>query len=141
LASFGLGPLDRAKLLPAQAEVALLLGDVETARAAATELDSIAGVNGAPALRATADAAAAAVALADGDLARAGSTAQRARALFDEIDLVYESAKVSTLLGRIRRAEGDEPGARADLTTALDALTRIGATPDAIRTRELLGAL
>jgi tetratricopeptide (TPR) repeat protein len=139
LASFGLTPLDRAKLLPAQVEVAVLLGDVDTARSAASELDVIAGVNGAPALRATADAAAAAVALADGDLARAGDTAQRARSLFDEIDLVYESAKVSMLLGRIRQAQGDEPGARADLTTALGALERIGAVPDAIRARQLLG--
>jgi ATP/maltotriose-dependent transcriptional regulator MalT len=139
LASFGLTPLDRVKLLPAQVEVALLLGDVDTARAATSELDVIAGVNGAPALRATADAAAAAVALADGDLERAGATAQEARSLFDEIDLVYESAKVSMLLGRIRRAQGDEPGARADLTIAVDALERIGAVPDAIRARELLG--
>ncbi len=141
LASTGLMPLDRAKLLPAQLDVALLLGDVQTAAAAATQLAAIAGDNGAPALRATADAGAAAVALADGDLSQAEQTARRARSLFDEIDLVYESARVAVLLGRIHRAQGSEDDARAELTAAVSVFDDIGAVPDAMKARELLNAL
>jgi tetratricopeptide (TPR) repeat protein len=140
LAGFGLMPLTRAKLLPTQLDVALLLDDIETARAAAAELETIAATNSAPALRATADAAAAAVAFAEGDLETAEATALRSRALFDEIDLAYESARVTRLLGQVRRAQGDLDGACAELTAAIESFDTIGAVPDAIRTRELLGA-
>jgi ATP/maltotriose-dependent transcriptional regulator MalT len=141
LADTSLRPLDRAKLLPAQLEVALLLDDVETARSAAAELDTIAQAHSAPALRATADIGAAAVALADGALPEAARDAAHARSLFDGVDLTYESARAALLLGEIHRAQGDDDGARDLLTTALDALLTIGAVPDANRARELLGAL
>ncbi len=138
LADTSLGPLDRAKLLPSQVEVALLLDDVETARAAATELEAIAAVHSVPALRATADASAAAVALADGALDDALVRAQGARSLFDEVDLVHESARAATLVGMIQHARGDVDAARAELTAAADVLDRIGAVPDATRARELI---
>jgi tetratricopeptide (TPR) repeat protein len=141
LADTSLQPLDRAKLLPAQLDVALLRGDVETARLAATELDTIAHAHSAPALRAIADAGAAAVALVDGALGEAELAATRARALFDEVDLSYESARVSVLLGRIHQAHGDTEGAQVELTAGLTALERIGAMPDAIRARDLLHAM
>jgi tetratricopeptide (TPR) repeat protein len=141
LAGTALGPLDRAKLLPAQLEVALLLDDVETARSAAAELDTIASTHAAPALRATADFGAAAVALADGAVEEAEQAARHARSLFDEIDLAYESARVTTLLGQLLQAQGNADAARAELTTALGTLDSIGAVPDAMRVRELLGAL
>ncbi len=140
LADTSLLPLDRAKLLPAQLDVALLLGEVQTARSAAAELDGIATAHSAPALRATADAGAAAVALVDGALGEAELAATGARSLFDEVDLNYESARVSVLLGRIHQAQGDADGARADFTAALTAFEGIGALPDAIATRELLRA-
>jgi tetratricopeptide (TPR) repeat protein len=141
LADTFLGPLDRAKLLPAQVDVAVRLGDGDVARAAAAELDGIAQTHTAPALRATADAAAAAVSLMDGALDEADRAALRARALFDEIDLAHESARVSVLLGRIRLAQGDRERALKELETALATFDRIGAVPDASRTRELVAAL
>ena len=142
LAHTGLSPLDRAKLLPAQLEVALTLGDMEVARAAVAELDTIADTHPAsPALRATADAAAAAVALVDGTLGEAAQAATRARALFDEIDLSYESARTSLLLGRIYQAKGNADLARAEMTTALTKLESIGAVPAATQARQLLAAL
>jgi ATP/maltotriose-dependent transcriptional regulator MalT len=141
LAGFGLLPLFRAKLLPAQLDVAILLGDLETARAAADELDTIASTNSAPALRATADAAAAAVAFAEGDLGTAEAAAHRSRVLFDEIDLAYESARMTRLLGQVHQAQGDLDGASSELGAAAQTFDSIGAVPDAIRTRELLGAL
>ena len=142
LAPTTLSALDRARLLPAQLEVALILGEMEVARAAATELDAIAEAHTySPALRATADAGAAAVALTDGALGEAAAAATRARALFEEIDLVHESARTSLLLGQIHQAQGDAELARAELTAALTTLEKIGAGPDASRARELLGAV
>jgi tetratricopeptide (TPR) repeat protein len=141
LADTSLRPLDRAKLLPAQLDVALTLGDADVARSAAAELDAIAEANGRPALRATAEAAAAAVALMDGELEAAEQSARRAQALFDQVDLSYESARVSVLLGRIRQAASDLERAQGELAAALAAFETIGAVPDANRTRELIGAL
>jgi tetratricopeptide (TPR) repeat protein len=141
LADTSLRPLDRAKLLPAQLDVAVAMGDADVARSAAAELDTIAEANGRPALRATADAAAAAVALMDGELGAAEESARRAQALFDDVDLSYESARMSVLLGRIRQAASDLEHAHGDFESALAAFETIGAVPDADRTRELLGAL
>lgn len=138
LADPGLRPLDRAKLLPAQLEVALLLDDVETARSAAEELDTIARSHASPALRAVADAGAAAVRLATGALPEAEEAARNARALFEGVDLLYEAARMSLLLGQIHRAQGDAEGAREELAAALSAFTTIGAVPDANRARDLL---
>ena len=97
--------------------MALLLDDVETARPAATELAEIAGANARPALRATADAAAAAVALPTERSRRPSRRPQRARSLFDEIDLSYESARAAVLLGRIHQAQGNDDEARVELTS------------------------
>ncbi len=142
LAHTSLSPLDRAKLLPAQLEVALTLEDMEVARAAVAELDGIADAHPtSPALRATADAGAAAVALVEGALGEAERAATHARMLFDEIDLSYESARVSLLLGQIQQAKGNADLARSEMTTALTTLESIGAVPDANRARELLAAL
>jgi len=138
LAGTGLGPLDRGKLLPTQVEVALLMGDVETAHSAAMELDAIATSHSSPALRAMADAAAAAVGLADGVLGAAEQAARQARRLYDEVDLSYEAARVSLLLGQIYQAQGDADRARVEVSSALSTFERIGAVPDANRARSLL---
>jgi hypothetical protein len=138
LADPGLRPLDRAKLLPAQLDVALLLDDVETARAAAAELDTIAASHASPALRAMADSGAAAVRLADGEPGDAERAARNARALFEQVDLTYEAARVSLLLGQIHRAQGDSERSGHELNAALSVFASIGAVPDANRARALL---
>ena len=140
LAGTALGPLDRAKLLPAQLDVAILTGDTDVARSAAVELDAIATANSSVALRATAEAGAAAVALMDGALGEAEEAARRSQALFDEIDLRYESARASALLAKIHAAQGDTESAQGELSAALAAFEAIGAVPDASRVRELLAA-
>ena len=141
LAPTTLTPLDRARLLPTQLELALTLDDLTVARAAAAELDTIAGAHTySPALRATADAAAAAVALADGALAEAEKAATSARALFEEVDLTHEAARAALLLGQVHQAQGEADLARSALTAALATLETIGAVPDANRARDLLAA-
>ena len=81
------------------------------------------------------------MALVDGALGEAELAANHARALFNEVDLSYESARVSVLLGQIHHAQGNADGARAELTAGLTALEGIGAMPDAIRARDLLHAM
>jgi tetratricopeptide (TPR) repeat protein len=138
LGTHGMAALERAKLLPTQLEVALMLDDLPTARAAADELAEIARQNRTPGLRATADAGEAAVLLAQGDLAEAERAARRAHELFIEIDLTYEAARVSSLLGRIHQAAGDLDRARAQHEAALATFDRIGAVMDTADERAFL---
>lgn len=138
LGGLGMGPLERAKLLPTQLEVALILDDLATAESAAAELAEIASHRGTPALRATADAAEAAVLLAQGAVDDAEKAARRAHDGFTEIDLTYQAARVSSLLGRICQARGDLTSARAQHAAALTTFDRIGAVVDADNTRALL---
>ena len=138
LGSKGMGALERAKLLPTQLEVALMLDDLPTARTAATELAEIALNHRTPALRAIADAGEAAVLLAQGDLADAERAARNAHKLFTEIDLTYEAARVSSLLGRIYESGGDLDRARAQHEAALATYDRIGAVVDAADERAVL---
>jgi tetratricopeptide (TPR) repeat protein len=141
LADRSLGPLERGKLLPAQLEVALLVGDVETARSAAAELARIADSHSSPALRATAEAAAAAVGLADGAPGPAARAALEARRLYESIDLSHEAARVSLLLGQIYQAQGAAEPALSEVSAALSTFESIGAVPDAERARRLLAEL
>ena len=134
----GMGALERAKILPTQLEVALMLGDLPTARAAADELAEIAVNHRTPALRAIADAGEAAVLLAQGDLADAERAALNAHRLFTETDLTYEAARVSALLGRIHESAGDQARARAQHEAALATYDRIGAVVDAAQERAVL---
>ena len=131
----GMGALERAKLLPTQVEVALMRDDLPTAQTAADELAEIASNHRTPALRATADASAAAVLIARGDLEEAETAARQAHTLFTEVDLTYEAARVSQLLGRIHQTRGDLERARAEHAAALATFERIGAVVDAGRAR------
>jgi tetratricopeptide (TPR) repeat protein len=138
LGGMGMGALERAKLLPTQLEVALIVDDLDTATTAATELAQIASDRGTPALRATANAARAAVLLAQGATDEAETEALSAHGLFEEIDLTYQAARASTLLGRIYQASGDLDRSRAQHQAALATFDRIGAVVDASNARALL---
>jgi class 3 adenylate cyclase len=140
LADEHMGPLDRAKLRPTQLDVAISLGDIETARTAASDLADIAASYTSPVLQATAEASAAAVGLADGELGPAEQAAKRACRLFKETDFTYEAARVSLVLGRIYQAQGDADAAQFEMSSALSIFERIGAIPDADRARELLAS-
>lgn len=136
-----LRPLDRAKLLPTQLDVALELDDLDTARRAASELGEIAATYSSPALAATAAASAGAVALADGTLDSAQDNAAQAKRLFHETDLIYEAARASVLLGEIHRAQRNDEAARSEISSALAIFDTIGAVPDAARARNLLDSM
>src|SRR5687767_6279115 len=130
--------LARARLLPAQAEIAKALGDLPTAEAAATELGMIAEEFGTPAIRAAAAHASALVALIQQDPSEAVTRAREARRLWREIDAPYEAAISTLLLAEARSAAGERPAAELELETARATFERLGAIPDMARTDALL---
>ena len=129
--------LARAKLLPAQAEIAIAAGNLELARAAAKELTAMVG---APlAVRAAAVQVAGAVRLADGDPAGALPGLRAAAQIWTDLEVPYEAARSHRLIGLACCAIGDEDTARFEWDTCRVVFSRLGAMPDLQRTDELLG--
>jgi len=131
--------LSRAKLLPAQVEIAVNLGDFATAGSATEELESIAEAYGSAALRASAADARGRLLLAEGDAEGAEKHARRAWRLWQEVEAPYEAARARMTMGLAIRAQGDEDSARMELEAAKSALERLGAELDARKAWELLG--
>jgi class 3 adenylate cyclase len=129
----------RARLLPADVEVALILGDRERARAASKELDGIAKSFGTPAMEAIAGSARAALQLADGDADAADATLRSAMRLWLELDVPYEVARTRVLLAAAYRAQGDGAAATLELQAARSTFERLGARRDERHAGELLG--
>jgi tetratricopeptide (TPR) repeat protein len=133
-----LSSLDRAKLLPAQAEVALASGALETSRAAANELSTIAEDYGSPALVARAAFAQGLVELGYGNPVEAATHFRRAWKLSKDSDLPYEAARARVMLAQAYRTSGYKEDARLELRAAIGAFQKLGAAEDARRTTELL---
>ncbi|MFF0474459.1 LuxR family transcriptional regulator [Streptomyces sp. NPDC004284] len=119
--------LGRARLLSARTEVALAVHDAPGAAGAAAELEVLAG--DVPLLRAMADSARGAVALAEARPRPALRLLRRALAGWLELRVPYEAARVRTLLAAARRAVGDEATARRELAAARAVFERLGAVP------------
>ena len=141
------GLLARTRMLGAQVEVSLAVGDLDTAGEAAGALESAArdweqrcgSASTVP--HATAAAAQGAVALAERDVARALPLLHRALALWLELGVPYEAAQVRMTLAAADRAAGDTEGARLELRAARSVYERLGAEPDARRAAALLGTV
>ncbi len=130
--------LARARLLPAQAEIAKSLGDLPTAEAAAAELEVIAGEFGTAAIRAAAAHASGLAALLREDAAEAIERFRDARRLWREIDAPYEAAISTVLLAEARSVAGETEAATLELEAARATFERLGAMPDMARTDALL---
>jgi DNA-binding CsgD family transcriptional regulator len=129
--------LGRAKLLPAQVEIMLAVGDIQAARDAADELTEIAERYDTLALRAVADHARGAVLLAEGD-ARAAVVALRgAWQAWQELEAPYEAARVRVLVGLGCRALGDEEAGAMELEGARTVFAQLGAAPELARLEAL----
>jgi ATP/maltotriose-dependent transcriptional regulator MalT len=129
----------RAKLLPAQVEIMLTVGDLPTARDAAKELTEIADGYGTPALQAVADHARGAVLLTEGDAPAALVALRGAWQVWRELEAPYEAARVRVLVGLACRALGDEEAAAMELDAARTIFAQLGATPDLERLKALMG--
>jgi class 3 adenylate cyclase len=137
-------PLQRARRLPAQVEIALALGEIARARESAEELESIADqfrVDGkrTPAREGAVKLAWGQIRLAEHDWEAAAGELRGAREIWDRVGAPYEVAEARLLLGLAYRGEGDEAGGREELLAARSSFERLGATLDLQRAMELLG--
>lgn len=122
--------LARARLLPAQAEIAIAAGDAAKARVAVDELDTIVAGYPSPALFAGNHLAQGRVLLAEGDPGAAAGQLRSAVQRWREVGSPYEVARSRALLSRALRALDDEESADLELNAALDEFRRLGARID-----------
>jgi class 3 adenylate cyclase len=120
----------RARLLPAQVEIALAAGHLATAREAAQELATILPTHETPAARAKAADAAGRVRLADGEPADAVRDLRAAIASWREVGAPYEIVRDRLLLATALRATDDDDAADLELATARGEFERLGARLD-----------
>jgi hypothetical protein len=121
------GELRLAPLLDAQAEIAVAVGDADTARQAANSLASIAGCYPSRSLEAGAALAGARAALLSGDLSGAVHLAKGATAAWADIEAPFEAAAARMVLGEARHRSGDTEGACMEWRAAQTAFESFGA--------------
>jgi len=131
-------PPARARLLPANVEVALALGETEDARAAAVELGRLAAGQEDGMLGAMAAFAAGAVALAAGDPGDALDASRRAAHVWQQLEAPYETARARALVGLACGALGDDDTAAFELEAARGVFAGLGAAPDLARVEALM---
>ncbi len=140
----GKDPLARARRLPAQVAVSLAVGDVERAKAAASELEKLTdrfrvGGERTPLLDGPLQVSLARIAAAEEDWPAAEVAARRALAVWTRVGAPYEAAEARVALGMAYEHKGDRKGAYAEYESAKTTFERLGAVLDAQRTMELLG--
>jgi class 3 adenylate cyclase len=131
--------LERARLLPAQVEIALALDELDTAAGAVEELERIADQYQSPILCATAAQAGGMLALAKGDADDAENQMLRAYKLWAEEDVPYEAALARVQLGQAYRKRGAQELARLEFQAAHRTFSKLGAARDLVVTKSLLG--
>jgi DNA-binding CsgD family transcriptional regulator len=129
--------LQRARLLPAHLEIMLAIRDIEEARRACLELQSLADRFGTDALRAMAAQAHGAVELADGDARSALAPLRRAFDLWERSEAPYDSARARVLIGLACRTLDDEETAALEWSAARSVFERLGARPELARLDEI----
>jgi class 3 adenylate cyclase len=120
----------RARLLPAQAEIAIAAGDVGRARTAADELRAIVAGYPSPALEAGCRVTLGRVLLAESDPAAAAVELRIAIKGWREVGAPYEVARARSVLSRALRTVEDDDDADLELQAALDEFRRLGARED-----------
>jgi DNA-binding NarL/FixJ family response regulator len=123
-------PLQRTKCLPAHVEILLAASEIAEAREAAEELGALADRYGMDVLKAMAQHAKGAVALAEGDARGAIQALRSAQEVWQRIGAPYLSARIRLLVARAFRALGDEDGAALELDAASKVFVQLGAAPD-----------
>jgi hypothetical protein len=116
----------RARLLPAQVEIALAASDEEAAQAAAAELAEIAAIYESPALTAAAECARGALHLAKGEWGKAATALRHGIRLWREVGVPYRAAQARLLLGQALRGTGDTHGAALEIEAARVSFERLG---------------
>ncbi|MCI0345987.1 MAG: hypothetical protein L0221_11180 [Chloroflexi bacterium] len=132
--------LTRGRLLPAQVDIALTSGDLETARGAVEELETIARDFERPLFQAGALTARGELLLGQDKAKEASPLLGQSWRLWQTTDLPYESARARLRYAEALSAEGDPAAARRDLLAARSTFERLGAALDLQRVDALLGA-
>ncbi|MGH2806625.1 MAG: LuxR C-terminal-related transcriptional regulator [Actinomycetota bacterium] len=132
-------PASRGELLPHHVDVALAVGDIETATRASEELSLIAANFQSPLMSASAATCRGAVLLARGDAPGALTELRKAIAEWLHLDWLYQVARARALTAEALRAMGDEDGVTLELEAARDIFERLGADPDMRHIDETLG--
>jgi class 3 adenylate cyclase len=136
------GPGDRAtraRLLPAQIDIALAAGDLATAGPAVDELESIATEFQRPVFEAGALTGRGELLLGENRASEASPILGRSWRLWQDSDLPYESARARLRYAEALAADGDEATARRDMRAARNVFERLGARLDLERVDALLG--
>ena len=133
-------PLDRARLLAAKSEIALVAHDVTDARAAADELGGIASSLNSPVLHAMSHQTNGATLTSEDDATAAIVELRKALRAWTEADAPFEAAQTRQWLALAHRLSGDEASAILELHVAKDSFTSMGARLEADRCDELLRA-
>lgn len=123
----------RTRLLPAQVEIAVATGDVETARAAVEELTDLGASFDSLAMQAERDVARGRVLLAGGEPVAAIRRLRQAVQGWTKVAAPYELAVARSLLGEALMAVHDEDAAELELEAAHSEFARLGAARDAGR--------
>ncbi len=120
----------RARLLPAQVEIAIAAGDITLARTAVDELSGIVEGYPSPALESGRQVALGRVLLTEGDLPGAIRELRAAIKGWRGVGAPYEIARARAVLSRALRAVENEDDADLELRAALDEFRRLGARVD-----------
>jgi class 3 adenylate cyclase len=133
--------LNRLNLLPAQVEVALARGDLETARLAAMEMARLADDYQQPVFQAVAMTVRGEVALHEDDVTTAIDLLGQAWRRWNEAGIPYDAARARALLGQAHLAAGEIDLARMELGAARSVFERLGAKPDLRQVEAVLFSL
>jgi class 3 adenylate cyclase len=120
----------RLRLLGAQVEITLRIGDTARARVAAEQLAEMVDDTSPPALRAGLAYARGRVLLAESDHGASTRELRTALRLWREVGSAYEIARTRAALSWALRASGDDDDADLELRAARDEFERLGAKPD-----------
>jgi DNA-binding NarL/FixJ family response regulator len=130
VAGFGGSDPERAPLLCAQAQIALIAGDVDLADAAAAEVVRIADRYESAGLRAAGRRCTGAVALAQGETVTALASLRAGLADWAELDAPYEGARTRVLLADAYDQLGDHDAAERERAAARACFERLGAVTE-----------
>jgi ATP/maltotriose-dependent transcriptional regulator MalT len=117
----------RARMLAAAVDILLAAGDLEHARAAATELSTIASAIGASLLNAASAQATGAVLLAEGDVEDAAALLCQASEIWRDLEMPYEEAQTCLRLAAVCDRRGDKDGCRLEVDAAHKLFKRLNA--------------
>jgi class 3 adenylate cyclase len=131
--------LGRARLLPAQIEIAIAAGDLGTAHESLEELQHVSEDYDSSLWKGYALACEGSLKLNEGNLDEALDALNRSWLIWRDSDMPYESAQARTQLGIARRAAGDEAGAAREFKAARSVFERLGAARDLEQLRKLTG--